>query len=160
VVEAIPLVKDYMRTPVVTISHEAGLDRALMIMRAQRLRHLPVVDDDGQMVGLISDRDLRMSMLEMELGPGGAPKGYYLPALTKVTSVMVADVLTATPEMPLANAATIMSERKFGCLPILDPGSKKPVGIVTETDMLRLLASILKRKLVLSDAESPTAKQP
>ena len=146
VLEGIPLVKDFMRTPVVTISSEAGLDRALMIMRTQRIRHLPVVDEAGQMIGLISDRDLRLSMLEMEQGPGGAPKGYYLPALTKVSSVMITTVMTAAPEMPLANAATVMSERKFGCLPVVDSTTKKPVGIVTETDMLRLLSSMLKKK--------------
>jgi len=144
--DSVHLVRDYMRSPCVTISAEAGLDRALMIMRTQRIRHLPVVDESGAMVGLISDRDLRLSMLEMEQGPSGAPKGYYLPALTKVTTVMVTNVLTASPEMPLANAATIMSERKFGCLPVLDSSSKKPLGIVTETDMLRLLSSILKKK--------------
>src|SRR5437763_767162 len=93
VAENIPLVKDHMRSPVFTISEEAGLDRALMMMRTQRIRHLPVVDEGGQMIGLISDRDLRMSMLEMEQGPGGAPKGYYLPALTKVRSVMIANVV-------------------------------------------------------------------
>ena len=144
--EDVSLVKDYMRSPAVTISSEAGLDRALMIMRTQRIRHLPVVNDNGAMVGLISDRDLRLSMLEVEQGPGGAPKGYYLPALTKVTAVMVTNVLTASPDMPLANAATIMSERKFGCLPVVDPVSKKPIGIITETDMLRLLSALLKRK--------------
>ena len=144
--DGILYVKDFMRTPVVTISSEAGLDRALMIMRTQRIRHLPVVDDNGQMVGLISDRDLRLSMLETEQGPGGAPKGYYLPALTKVSSVMVTNVLTASPEMLLANAAVVMSERKYGCLPVVDLATKKAVGIVTETDMLRLLASMLKKK--------------
>jgi len=146
VAETVSLVKEYMRAPAITISAEAGLDRALMIMRTQRIRHLPVVDDNGAMIGLISDRDLRLSMLEMEQGPGGAPKGYYLPALTKVTAVMVTNVLTASPEMPLSNAATIMSERKFGCLPVVDAASKKPIGIITETDMLRLLASMLKKK--------------
>jgi acetoin utilization protein AcuB len=135
-----------MRAPVITISEEAGLDRALMIMRTQRIRHLPVVDESGQMLGLLSDRDLRMSMVEMEQGPGGAPIGYYLPALTKVRAVMIANVVTASPDMPLANAATVMSERKFGCLPVVDSETRKPIGIVTETDMLRLLASLLKKK--------------
>jgi acetoin utilization protein AcuB len=140
------LVKDHMRTPVLTISAEAGLDRAMLIMRSQRVRHLPVVEDDHKMVGLISDRDLRLSMQEMEQGPSGAPKGYYLPALTKVRSVMVTNVMTATPDMPLANAATIMSERKIGALPVVDTSSKQVVGIITETDMLRLLTKLLKQK--------------
>jgi acetoin utilization protein AcuB len=139
-------VKDHMRTPVVTISAEAGLDRAMSIMRSQRIRHLPVVDEAGLMVGLITDRDLRMSMEEIEQGPNHAPKGYFLPALTKVKTVMVKNVLTSTPDMPLANAAVIMSERKIGCLPVLEPGAKKVAGIVTESDMLRLLAKMLKQK--------------
>jgi acetoin utilization protein AcuB len=141
-------VKDVMRTPVVTINEDAGLDRALLIMRNQRIRHLPVVDDQHKMIGLISDRDLRLSMKEMEQGPAGAPKGYFLPALTKVKSVMISsnNVITAQPEMPLANAATIMSERKFGALPVVESASKKLVGIITETDMLRLLAKMLKQK--------------
>lgn len=139
-------VKDLMRSPVFTISADAGLDRALTIMRTQRIRHLPVVEETGQMAGLISDRDLRLSMQEFEQGPSGSPKGYYLPALTKIRAVMVSNVLTATPDMPLANAATIMSERKIGCLPVLDPGTKKVAGIITESDMLRLLSRMLKQK--------------
>jgi CBS domain-containing protein len=151
-------VKDYMRTPVLTISHEAGLDRALMIMRTQRIRHLPVVDDAGVMIGLISDRDLRLSMLEMEQGPSGAPKGYFLPALTKVNTVMITNVYTGTPEMALANAVTVMSERKIGCLPVVDSASKKPIGIVTETDMLRLLARMLKGQANPLIAETASGK--
>ena len=139
-------VKDHMRSPVITISGEAGLDRAMSIMRSQRIRHLPVVDENGQMIGLIADRDLRMSMEEIEQGPNHAPKGYFLPALTKIKNIMVKTVLTATPEMPLANAAVIMSERKIGCLPVLDPVTKKVLGILTESDMLRLLAKMLKQK--------------
>lgn len=140
------VVNDLMRSPVVTISEEAGLDRAMLIMRNQRIRHLPVVDESMKMVGLISDRDLRLSMKEIEEGSGGAPKGYYLPALIKVKSVMITNVLTATPDMPLANAATIMSERKIGALPVLDSADGKVVGVVTETDMLRLLVKLLKQK--------------
>jgi acetoin utilization protein AcuB len=140
------IVKDFMRHPVVTISAEAGLDRALLIMRTQRIRHLPVVEEDHRMVGLISDRDLRLSMQEMEQGPGGAPKGYFLPALTKVRTVMVTNIITATPDMPLSKAATVMSERKIGALPVLEGTDKKLVGILTETDMLRLLAKMLKQK--------------
>jgi len=139
------LVKDHMRTPVVTISAEAGLDRAMLIMRTQRIRHLPVVNEAHELIGLISDRDLRLSMEELELGPSGAPKGYYLPALTKIRTVMITNVLTAASDMPLANAATIMSERKIGALPVLD-NNKKIVGIITESDLLRLLVKILKQK--------------
>lgn len=139
------LVKDCMHSPVITIASEAGLDRAFLIMRQKRVRHLPVVED-GRMVGLISDRDLRLSMQEMAQGPGGAPKGYYLPALKKVKAVMATEVLTTTPDRPLAEAAETMSERKFGALPVVEAGAGKLVGMLTETDLLRLLVTLLKEE--------------
>jgi acetoin utilization protein AcuB len=135
-----------MHTPIITISAEAGLDRALLIMRKQHLRHLPVVEDGGKMVGMISDRDLRLSMQEMEQGPGGAPKGYYLPALKKVKSVMATAVVTTTPETTVSAAAEVMSEKKFGALPVVDSANGKLVGMITETDLLRLLVKLLKEK--------------
>lgn len=140
-----PLIKDYMHTPVFTIASEAGLDRALLIMRKQHVRHLPVVEN-GHMVGIISDRDLRMSMQEMEQGPAGAPKGYYLPALKKVKGVMNAQVLTVCPDMTVAEAAGMMSDKKLGALPVVERGTDKLVGMITETDLLRLLVTMLKEK--------------
>jgi len=140
------LVREFMHSPALTISSEAGLDRALLIMRTQHIRHLPVVDDDHNLIGILSSRDLRMSMQEMEKGPSGAAKGYYLPALTKVRSAMVTSVVKARPEMTIAEAATIMSELKIGALPVVDADGKKVLGIITETDMLRLLARLLKEK--------------
>jgi acetoin utilization protein AcuB len=144
--EKAPVVKDHMHSPALTISAEAGLDRAMLIMRTQHIRHLPVVDDDHKLVGIISSRDLRMSMIEMEKGPAGTGKGYYLPALTKVRTVMAASVVKAHPDMPLSEAATIMSELKIGALPVVDPTGERVIGIITETDLLRLLVKMLKEK--------------
>ncbi|MCZ7645640.1 MAG: CBS domain-containing protein [Planctomycetota bacterium] len=133
-----------MRTPVKTISPEAGLDRALVMMRTQRIRHLPVVED-GALVGLITDRDLRFSMVEME-GPDKQPKGLYLPALTKVRAVMKTELITAAPEDELPARTRQMADRKIGCLPVLETGTTKLVGIVTETDLLKYLARLLEEK--------------
>ena len=138
-------VKEFMRSPVITIAADAGLDRALTIMRTQRIRHLPVVDNDHVMVGLISDRDLRLSMEEQTQGPAHSPKGYFLPALTKVRAVMVSQVVFVSPETPLVRAARLMSEKKFGCLPVVDSKTKELAGIITETDMLRLLSKLLEQ---------------
>ena len=134
-------VKDMMRTHVITIAPDAGLDRALVMMRLQRIRHLPV-SEQGNLVGLITDRDLRLSMVE-STGPQNAPKGLYLPALTKVRSVMKTEVTTVLPDDTIEHAAKLMSEKKFGGLPVLEKGGRKIVGIVTETDMLRLLVKLL-----------------
>lgn len=137
-------VKDLMRTHVITIAPDAGLDRALVMMRSQRIRHLPVVEN-GVLVGIIADRDLRLSMLEME-GPQNAPKGLYLPALTKVRTVMKSEVLTVGPEDTIQDASKIMTENKIGALPVIEKGTRKLAGIVTESDMLRLLSRILTEK--------------
>ena len=94
-----PTVKDHMHAPIITISAEAGLDRALLIMRKQHLRHLPVVEDGGKMVGMISDRDLRLSMQEMEQGPGGAP-------LRRVLSMDVSDRTVA--RVPTQGASVVI----------------------------------------------------
>jgi acetoin utilization protein AcuB len=134
-------VKDYMRAPVISISPEAGLDRALVIMRTQRIRHLPVVDKHV-LVGLITSRDLKLSMVE-EAGPDHAPKGLYLPALTKINDIMKKDLLTASPTDPLDRAARVMSERKIGCLPVIEEKTRHLVGIITESDLLRLLVTLL-----------------
>ena len=139
------IAKNFMRHPVFTIAPDAGLDRALVIMRTQRIRHLPVVDANHEMIGLITDRDLRISMEELQ-GPSNSPKGLYLPALTKVKSVMKTNVITAHLETPAAEATKKMLDNKIGCLPVLENGSNKVIGIITETDMLRLLARILKEK--------------
>jgi acetoin utilization protein AcuB len=139
------LVKEIMRAPVISISPEAGLDRALVMLRTQHIRHLPVVEN-GELVGILSSRDLRKSMVEMESGPDGAPKGLYLPALTKVRSVMHRAVITISPQDEVRSAAQLMSEMKIGCLPVVEPGAKKVVAIVTETDMLKLLARILNQQ--------------
>ena len=138
------LVKDIMRTNVFTISPDAGLDRALVIMSSKHIRHLPVIEGD-EMVGLISDRDLRLSMVE-QAGPAKAPKGMFLPALTKVRAIMKKEVLTAAPDDKLLAATRLMSEKKIGCLPVLLPGTKKLAGIVTETDLLAELVKLLEEK--------------
>ena len=140
------LVKDLMQTPVVSVSPVAGLDRALIMMKTKRIRHLPVVDD-GALVGIITDRDLRLCMVDMELeGPRQAPKGMYLPALKKVREVMKTNVFSVAPDDPVNRAVELMSEHKIGGLPVLEPESKKVVGMITETDLLRLLRKLLEEK--------------
>jgi CBS domain-containing protein len=132
-------VGDLMSRDPATLKRNDNLSLADDIMRLGRIRHMPVVDDDDetQLAGLVSQRDLFRSSLARALGYGTAAQQKILGMLL-VKEVMTNDVITTTPETPLTDAARVMHERKLGCLPVLENG--KLVGILTEGDFVALLA--------------------
>ncbi len=135
-----------MRSPAVTISPEAGLDRALTIMKTKTIRHLPVVEDN-KLVGVITDRDLRLAMESMDMkGPENAPKGPYLPALKKVRTIMNSEVITVDTSETVIATVKLMNAKKVGGLPVLKEGTREVAGIVTASDLLSLLQSLLEGK--------------
>ena len=93
-------------------------------------RRMPVVDEEGKLIGIVCDGDLR-------------PHAGYLPT-TRVTAAMVEDVVAVTPDEPLDKAVEIMLERKVGGLPVVD-ANRRVVGILTESDLMRALLSHLRR---------------
>ena len=139
------VVRDVMTEDPFTIAPDAPLDRAREVMRARDLRHLPVVDPAGRLIGLIADRDLTRAALvpaveedvpasDRPLRPSGPAR-----ADLRVKDVMSGDVLTTHPEAPLAHAARVMFERRVGSLPVILDG--RLVGMLTERDVARALAS-------------------
>ena len=108
-------------------------------MRAERIRHLPVLDEDGKLCGIVSQRDMFRGALAQALGYGTAAQGKVL-AMLRVKEVMTTEVVTIPPDAALAEAARTMLERKIGCLPVLD-GGRRLVGILTESDFVALAAS-------------------
>jgi acetoin utilization protein AcuB len=143
--EASMKVKDVMSKDPFTIDPEAPLGTAMDVMRARDLRHLPVVDDGGQLVGIITDRDLRQACFApavAEYLSAGAQRGIRQMARTledvRVRDFMTWVVVSVHPEASLAHAALIMSERRVGCLPVVEDG--KLVGMLTERDVLEALS--------------------
>jgi acetoin utilization protein AcuB len=137
-------VKDLMTKDPFTIEPEAPLGTAMDVMRTKQLRHLPVVDDAGQLVGIITDRDLRQAAFAPAVGEYLSVSGQrHLRRLgetldnVRVKDVMTWVVVTTHPEAPLAHAALIMSERRVGSLPVVEHG--RVVGMLTERDLLRAL---------------------
>lgn len=107
-------------------------------MRLGRIRHLPVVDDDGQLlVGIVSQRDLFRDALAQALGYGRHAQRQLLDTLS-VKEVMTSNVLTTRPDTSLVEAARVMTERKIGCLPVVE--NERLVGILTEGDFVALMA--------------------
>jgi CBS domain-containing protein len=106
-------------------------------MRLGRIRHLPVVDENGQLAGIITQRDLFRGALAKALGYGERAQRQLMGTLV-VKEVMTSEVLTTTADTPLAEAARVLVERKIGCLPVIEAG--RLVGIITEGDFVALAA--------------------
>jgi CBS domain-containing membrane protein len=108
------------------------------IMRLGRIRHLPVVDDDDQLlIGIVSQRDLFRDALAQALGYGRHAQRKILDTLA-VKDVMATDVVTTSPDTSLVEAARLLTERKIGCLPVVE--NERLVGILTEGDFVALIA--------------------
>jgi CBS domain-containing membrane protein len=136
---AIPhYVRDAMTPNVMTMERNANLRTADDVMRLGRIRHLPIVDEEGTLAGIVSQRDLFHSGLVRALGYGSHAREQALDALV-VKEAMKTEVITTTPDTLLTEAAKIMLEKKIGCLVVLD--ANKIAGILTESDFVRLAAS-------------------
>lgn len=125
-----------LMTPVVrTLGCNDELTHADELMTAQRIRHVPVLGEDGCVCGVVSQRDLFRGALAKALGYGRTAQ-QRMHSLLRVKEVMSASVVTIGPHEPLANAARLMLEHKIGCLPVVDGGHL--LGILTEGDFVKL----------------------
>jgi len=134
------LVGKWMTPNPVTISEDADIDDALHVMRERRVRRLPVIDEAGQMIGIVSDKDLLHAAPSPVTSLSVHELRYLLAKLT-VKKVMSSPVITVTPDMPLEQAARIMIDNKIGGLPVVEHGQL--VGIITETDIFKVLLNVL-----------------
>lgn len=124
------LVRNHMSTPAVTVSPDADYKAALKVMQENALHHLPVVDAGGNLVGMAAERDLLLAA------------AHYLQSEVEVGDIMHQGVVTAKPEMSVAEAASLMVDKRIGGLPVIDD-SKQVIGIITETDLFRALVKSL-----------------
>lgn len=131
------LVRDVMSTDLKTVGRNDHLTLADDLMRTERIRHLLVLNDDGDLAGVVSQRDLFLSALVRALGFGAAARDRIFESLL-IKDVMTKPVETTTPDTALEAAAAVMVARQIGCLPVVDPTGL--VGILTEGDFVRLVA--------------------
>ncbi len=127
-------VSDLMSTDTVTLQRNDRLALADHVMKERAIRHMPVVDDSGQVCGILSQRDLFRGALLKNLGYGGYLEQKMLDSVV-VKEAMVSPVITTTPTTPIQQAACTMIEHKIGCLPVIDNGELQ--GILTEEDFVR-----------------------
>lgn len=137
------LVKHIMTTPVIGLFAEQSLPLAEDIMSLKHLRHLPVLDDDGQLVGLVSHRDLLRAKISSLTGLTESERRAVQDHV-KVSEVMTRDVWTVRPETLASVAGKTLLDHKFGCLPVIgDDG--RVIGIITERDFLRFAVKAVEQ---------------
>ena len=130
-------VRDLMTPGVVSVRPEDSVAAAYELMLDNRFRHLVVIDRDGDLVGLLTHRDLlRHSLIERAELPVSLQCNVMRRIL--VEEVMTSEVETAEAGQLLAEAALIMFQNKYGCMPVVE--GSRVVGILTESDFVRFLA--------------------
>ncbi|MCS7182187.1 MAG: CBS domain-containing protein [Thermoanaerobaculum sp.] len=133
-------VGDIMTRQVVTLSEDDSLEDARCCMEQGRIRHLPVVRGD-KLVGLVTHRDLLAASFSV-FAEVSSKEEHRLFSQVPVKELMH-DAVTATPSMPVREAAQLLLNNKFGCLPVVDEAGRL-VGIVTEADFLKLVVRLLE----------------
>jgi CBS domain-containing protein/gamma-glutamyl:cysteine ligase YbdK (ATP-grasp superfamily) len=130
-------VAQLMSTDLFTAHPDDLIDLAASVMEWRHIRHVPVEDDEGRLVGLISHRDLLRLLAQ----------GLLSRSATEVTvkEIMTRDLMTVAPETPALEALAIMRRRKVDCLPVVE--NDRLVGIVTAYDFLSLSAEIIDKQL-------------
>jgi CBS domain-containing protein len=133
-------VADFMTKDLVTVRESDDVALAESLLRLGGIRHLPVVRE-RKLVGILTHRDILRS------GHSGKPGARELP----VSDVMTREPTSVRPATGLANAARLMLERKFGCLPVCDDEGLL-VGIVTEADFVRFAADVVRDLDLVAEA--------
>lgn len=151
------LVRDRMTIDPVTIKAEVSVTEALRLMNEKKIRRLPVLDGAGNLIGIVSDRDLLLA------SPSPATslaiwEIHDLLAKLTVDKSMTREVITVTEDTPLEEAARVMVDAKVGGLPVMR--GKTLVGIISESDLFKTLLELLggRRAGVRITVSTPGAK--
>jgi acetoin utilization protein AcuB len=125
-----------MHTHLVTAAPDTSLRKAKEIIEEKKINHLLVVNNSGDLVGIVSDRDVRQSMASPATALSVHELNYLLTQLT-VENIMVKKIITISPGTTIERAAKIMQENRINALPVVE--SEKLVGIITSTDVMGVL---------------------
>jgi CBS domain-containing protein len=136
------LLKELMVTKVVTAAPSDSLSSIEEKMRQHRIRHIPVVDENRKLVGIITHRDLLRHVL-----PRKTEEGYYFDKEQMdrfiLKFIMTSDPDSLRPENTILDAIDVIVMNKYGCIPIVSE-DKTLLGIVTPIDILRYIYRIWK----------------
>ncbi len=134
------LVQEWMNKDVLTITPDTSMMKASRLMKDSKVRRLPVVDEARHVVGIVSDRDIK------DASPSKATtldmhELYYLLSELKVKDIMTKSPVCARESDSMEAMALVMAEKRFGGMPVVN-AENKLVGIITESDIFKVLATI------------------
>ena len=129
------LVEEFMTTDIFTVTKEDIPEFSADMMDWQQLRYLPIENDKGELIGLITHRELLRYFADCYKNGMKNPK--------KLDEIMIKKPITIKPEQTIVEAMEIMMENNIGSLPVVNNG--KLVGLITEANFLNITASLLKR---------------
>ncbi len=135
-------VRDIMSTDLVTLEEDETLLLAENVMQHGRIRHLPVVKGD-ELVGLVTHRDILRARIS-SLADIGPEERADIKLAVPVREIMSTGIKTVSPDTSVLDAARIIKDNKYGCLPVAEQG--KLVGIITEADFIDLVITALDGK--------------
>ena len=136
-------VEGVMTTTVVTVGPDDPIKTAVDLMREGGFRRLPVIQD-GRLVGIITDRDLRLATISPLVLSEKWYNDFVLESI-KVKSCMTPDPITVIPTATVLEAVKLMRQHKFGGLPVLSEPGGQLVGVITITDVLDFLIDLLEQ---------------
>jgi len=143
--EGMVRVRDIMTRPVLTLRQAMTVGGVVKAMRARNIRHAPVVDDKGQLIGMVSDRDLRQAILEPALRDAFEELDQVLKGRT-VKDVMTWGAISVKPDTPLREAAGLIHANKVGAIPVVE--HNRVVGILAVGDLLKTVIQMLDEGVI------------
>lgn len=135
------IARDVMTPDPITLTAQATIDEAADLLRERGIRHVPVVDQHGALIGMLSDRDLgHLDLGRLVADPDEAARHLATP----IAKVMSPDAISVDPEADLGDVIDIMLESRVGAVPVIERGSRRVVGIVSYVDVLRAVQDRLE----------------
>jgi acetoin utilization protein AcuB len=132
----IPSIRNFMTLAPVAVGRDETISSAKALMAKHGVRHLPVIDAQGNVVGVLSERAMKLIERRWDLDD----------ALLTVDALTIHEVFTVPPETPVDAVCATMAEHRYGCTIVVE--ANRPIGIFTTTDACAALAALVRLPLV------------
>ncbi|MFK5891750.1 MAG: CBS domain-containing protein [Pseudomonadota bacterium] len=135
-----------MTDNVIALSPDDNLSKASELMSSKKIRHIPIVNENQNLVGLITQHDvLKAATSCLDASSNNADKN------VPVSRIMITKVRTISPNERLKAAGLIMEKYKYGCIPVLS--NDKLIGIITDTDFVGVAINLIEQMDYMEESE-------